>query len=96
MFIVTAFFCAVIISGCRPLAASRKPGDFPPLYRNQPLALWFGIINGIIWGAVIWAIARLTSSPDWGRFSSLLSLKSFPKWGLFLKTAFTVIPLSLL
>jgi hypothetical protein len=85
MFIITGFFAPSVFPAG---AIWRKLGN-PVIFRRfigiSPLALWFGIINGIIWGAVIWAIARFNIIPGLGKVFKFIVAKVFPKVGAFFK-----------
>ena len=85
MFIVTAFFAPSLF----PAASLWRHLGNPVIFRRfigiSPLALWFGIINGIIWGAVIWAIARFNIIPGLGKVFKFIVAKVFPKVGAFFK-----------
>jgi hypothetical protein len=85
MFIITGFFAPSVF----PAASIwRKLGN-PVIFRRfigiSPLALWFGIINGIIWGGAIWAIARFNIIPGLGKVFKFIVAKIFPKVGAFFK-----------
>lgn len=51
----------------------------------SPLALWFGIINGIIWGGIIWLIIRFNVIPGLGKGMNFIGAKVFPPVRTFFK-----------
>ena len=51
----------------------------------SPLALWFGIVNGVIYGAIIWAIVRFNVIPGLGKGMKFMEDKIFPRVKAFFK-----------
>jgi hypothetical protein len=85
MFIITAFFAPSLF----PAAAIWRHLGQPVIFRRfigiSPLALWFGIINGIIWGAVFWAFIRFNIIPGLGKVFRFIVVKFFPPIRKFFK-----------
>ena len=85
MFIITAFFAPSLF----PAAAIWRHLGQPVIFRRfigiSPLALWFGIINGIIWGAVFWAFIRFNIIPGLGKVFRFIIVKFFPPIRKFFK-----------
>jgi hypothetical protein len=85
MFIITAFFAPSLF----PAAAIWRHLGQPVIFRRfigiSLLALWFGIINGIIWGAVFWAFIRFNIIPGLGKVFRFIVVKFFPPIRKFFK-----------
>jgi hypothetical protein len=85
MFIITAFFAPSLF----PAAAIWRHLGQPVIFRRfigiSLLALWFGIINGIIWGAVFWAFIRFNIIPGLGKVFRFIIVKFFPPIRKFFK-----------
>ena len=85
LFVITGFFTPTLF----PASTIWRILGFPVIFRRfigiSPLALWFGIINGIIWGAIIWAIVRFNIIPGLGKVFRFIVDKIFPRIGAFFK-----------
>ena len=85
LFILTGFF----IPSLFPAAALWRHLGQPVIFRRfigiSPLALWFGIINGIIWGAVILAVVRFNIIPGLGKGIKFVAGKVFPPLQAFFR-----------
>jgi Putative Ig domain. len=85
MFIITAFFAPSLF----PAAAIWRHLGQPVIFRRfigiSLLALWFGIINGIIWGAVFWAFIRFNIIPGLGKVFRFIIVKFFSPIRKFFK-----------
>ena len=78
IFIITAFFAPSLFPASSIWRHLGQPVIFRRFIGISPLALWFGIINGIIWGAVIWAIIRFNIIPGLGKVFRFIIVKIFP------------------
>jgi Putative Ig domain len=85
LFVITGFFTPTLF----PASTIWRILGLPVIFRRfigiSPLALWFGIINGIIWGAIIWAIVRFNIIPGLGKVFRFIVDKIFPRIGAFFK-----------
>ena len=78
MFIITGFFAPSLFPAAAIWRHLGQPVIFHRFIGISPLALWFGIINGIIWGAVIWAVIRFNIIPGLGKVFRFIIVKFFP------------------
>jgi hypothetical protein len=85
IFIITGFFAPSLFPASNIWRHLGQPVISHRFIGISPLALWFGIINGIIWGAVIWAIARFNIIPGLGKVFKFIVANVFPKVGDFFK-----------
>ncbi len=85
MFIITGFFAPSLFPASSIWRHLGQPVIFRRFIGISPLALWFGILNGIIWGAVIWAIIRFNIIPGLGKVFRFIVVKFFPPIRNFFK-----------
>ncbi len=78
MFIITGFFAPSLFPAASIWRHLGQPVIFRRFIGISPLALWFGIINGIVWGAVIWAIIRFNIIPGLGKVFRFIIVKGVP------------------
>ena len=85
LFLVTAFITPNLFPAKSIWGLFHLPVIFTRYLGISPLALLFGLINGIIYGAIIWAIVRFNVIPGLGKGLKLLESKIFPRIGAFFK-----------
>ena len=85
LFIVTGFFAPSLFPAANIWRALGNAVIFRRWVGISPLALLFGIINGVIWGAIIWAIFRFNLIPGLGKGLKFIGDKVFPPVKTFLK-----------
>jgi hypothetical protein len=85
LFLLTGFFTPTLFPAGNIWRAIGNQFIFRRWIGISPLALWFGIINGIIWGAVFWIIIRFNIIPGLGKTLKFIGAKIFPPVKKFLK-----------
>ena len=78
LFIVTAFITPGLFPARHIWSALGFPVIFTRYLGISPLALLFGLINGIIWGGVIWLIIKFNILPGFGKLMKYISTKIIP------------------
>ncbi|MGP8079968.1 MAG: putative Ig domain-containing protein [Dehalococcoidales bacterium] len=77
LFVITGFFTPTLFPASTIWRKLGNPVIFRRFLGISPLALWFGIINGIIWGAIIWVIIRFNLIPGLGKSIKFVAAKVF-------------------
>jgi hypothetical protein len=78
LFIITAFITPGLFPAKQIWTTLGNLVIFTRYLGISPLALLFGLINGIIWGALIWLIIRFNVIPGLGKLMNFISTKIFP------------------
>jgi hypothetical protein len=78
LFILTTFFYNGIPPAPQIWGILRWPTATIRIFGISPLSVLWGIVNGIIWGAAIWAIIRFNIIPGLGKVFKFIRMKIFP------------------
>jgi len=78
LFILTGFITPALFPAGNIWRALGNQVIFRRWIGISPLALWFGIINGIIWGTIFWLIIRFNIIPGLGKVLKFIGAKVFP------------------